>query len=70
MSVLSKSELIAAFATGKTPTGNDFANLIDSTYGIPSSATNYETGLTLTQSSIGLPIQIDGTTYYIPLFTA
>lgn len=70
MSVLSKAELLAAFAAGTTPTGSDFTNLIDSTYGVPSSASNYTTGLSLTQSTTGLPILINGTTYYIPIFTA
>lgn len=66
------SALYAAFAAGKTPSGEDFKNLIDSTYGFPSSASNYGlvTGLTLTQGTTGLPVVVNGTTYYIPLFVA
>lgn len=70
MSVLSKNDLLTAFATGKNPSGSDFTNLIDSTYGVPASASNYTTGLSLTQTTTGLPITLNGTTYYIPIFAA
>lgn len=70
MAVLPSGSLKASFANKTTPTGDDFNNLIDSTYGFPTSAINFTAGLTLTPGTTGLPVQINGTTYYIPLFTA
>jgi hypothetical protein len=72
MANVSISNLYNAFATGKTPTGDDFKNLIDSTYGFPTSAGNYNiaSNLTLTQSNSGLPVILNGVTYYLPLFRA
>jgi hypothetical protein len=70
MAVLPSGNLKSSFASKTTPTGDDFSNLIDSTYGFPTSAVNFSTGLTLTQGATGLPVVINGATYYIPLFTA
>lgn len=70
MAVLPSGSLKSAFGDKTTPTGSDFNNLIDSTYGFPTSAVNFVTGLTLTPSNTGLPVNINGTTYYIPLFVA
>jgi len=68
MSIVSKQALYDSFSAGHTPSSNDFKNLIDSTYGFPLTAINYTTGLTISQGSTGLPVLINGTTYYIPLF--
>ena len=68
MSIVSKQALYDAFSAGNTPSSNDFRNLIDSTFGFPTSASNYATGLTLSQGSTGLPILVNGATYYLALF--
>ena len=68
MSIVSKQALYDAFSAGNTPSSNDFKNLIDSTFGFPTSASNYATGLTLSQGSTGLPILVNGATYYLALF--
>ena len=72
MAVLPINDLKNVFATGDTPTGSDFANLIDTTSALPS-ATNlgstYTTGLTLVQGSTAIPVTIDGVTYYLPVYT-
>ena len=70
MAIISVSTLKAAFESGDTPTGSDFANLIDTTYYFPNSATGVVTGLTLTVSTSGIPVLLNGQTLYIPLFTA
>jgi len=69
MSIISKQELYTSFSAGHIPTSSDFVNLIDSTYGFPTSASNFTVGLTLSQGSTGLPVLINGTTYYIPFFS-
>ena len=45
MAIIPVSTLKAAFESGDTPTGSDFANLIDTTYNFPNSATGVVTGL-------------------------
>ena len=70
MAIISVSTLKAAFESGDTPTGSDFANLIDTTYNFPNSAATVTTGLTLTVSTSGIPVLLNGQTLYIPLFTA
>ena len=70
MAIISVSTLKAAFESGDTPTSSDFANLIDTTYNFPNSATGVVTGLTLTVSTSGIPVLLNGQTLYIPLFTA
>jgi len=70
MAIIPVSTLKAAFESGDTPTGSDFANLIDTTYNFPNSATGVVTGLTLTVSTSGIPVLLNGQTLYIPLFTA
>ena len=42
MAITSNTDLVATFSTGKTPTGGDFQNLIDSTYS-PSFSSVYTT---------------------------
>lgn len=70
MAIISVTSLKNAFATGDTPTGADFANLIDTTYNFPNSAATVATGLTLVQTTSGIPVSLNGDTLYIPLFRA
>jgi len=74
MAIIPVSTLKDAFAGGDTPDSNDFINLIDTTCALPS-ATNsnigstYTTNLTLVQGMTGIPVVINGGTYYLPVFT-
>ena len=70
MAIISVNSLKQAFENGDTPTGTDFANLIDTTYNLPNSAASISTNLTLTQTNSGIPILVNGDTLYIPLFRA
>ena len=70
MSIISLQALKDAFAAGDTPSGSDFTNLIDTTYNFPNSAATVTTGLTLVQTTSGIPITVNGDTLYIPLFRA
>jgi hypothetical protein len=70
MAIVSINILKAAFAEGDTPTGSDFTNLIDTTYNFPNSAASVTTGLTLVQTTSGIPVTVNGNTLYIPLFRA
>lgn len=70
MAIISVSTLKAAFESGDTPTGSDFTNLIDTTYNFPNSAASVTTGLTLNQTTSGIPVLLNGETLYIPLFRA
>ena len=69
MAIISISALKDAFAAGDAPTGSDFTNLIDTTYNFPNSA-SATTGLTLVQTTSGIPVTVNGDTLYIPLFRA
>ena len=70
MAIIPVSTLKAAFESGDTPSGADFTNLIDTTYNFPNSAASVTTGLTLTQTTSGIPVLVNGDTLYIPLFRA
>jgi hypothetical protein len=70
MAIISLNTLKAAFDTGDMPTGSDFTNLIDTTYNFPNSAASVTTGLTLVQTTSGIPVTVNGNTLYIPLFRA
>ena len=70
MAIISLATLKSAFDSGDTPTGADFTNLIDTTYNFPNSAASVTTGLTLTQTTSGIPVLVNGDTLYIPLFRA
>lgn len=68
MAIIPLAQLKEAFQSGDTPTGSDFANLIDTTYNFPNSATPVTIGLSLTQTTSGIPVLLNGETLYIPLF--
>jgi hypothetical protein len=68
MAVLSLSALKSKFSNNSLPNETDFSDLIDSTYGFPTTALNFTTGLTFQAGTTGLPVQIGASTYYIPLF--
>lgn len=70
MPIIPISDLKNAFASGDTPAGSDFSNLIDTTYNFPNTAANVTTGLTLTQTPSGIPVTVNGDVFYIPLFKA
>lgn len=72
MAIISISDLKNLFAAKKTPSSNDFADLIDTTSALPSGnnlGSDFATNLTLSQSTTGIPVVIGGSTYYLPVFT-
>jgi len=70
MSIQSINYLKSRFESGDAPTSADFTNLIDTTYNFPNSAASVTTGLTLTQTTSGISVLVNGETLYIPLFRA
>ena len=70
MAIISVNSLKQAFESGDTPTGSDFANLIDTTFNFPNTAANVSTLVTLVSTTSGIPVLLNGETVYIPLFRA
>lgn len=82
MAITSNSDLVAAFSTGKTPNGNDFQNLIDSTYSpsfssvyttLNSNSSNWVVGGTVSSSAgtatgLYLTVNVSGSSLKLPLY--
>jgi len=84
MAIISNSDLVSVFSTGKTPTGNDFQNLIDSTYSpsfssvyttLNSNSSNWVVGSVVTNyagasTGLYLTVNVSGSSLKLPLYYA
>jgi hypothetical protein len=82
MAITSNTDLVAAFSTGKTPTGGDFQNLIDSTFSpsfssvyttLNSNSSNWVVGNSVTSASgaatgLYLTVVVSGSSLKLPLY--